>query len=470
MSGIVANGRAETNRMILAPEIEAPISGPDAIQVVFQPLVVCGTDTTRAVTAAARRADSDADGETADPYGQLWVPGAHVALDAALLERAATEVARWRRLPATRALELRVNISAESLSDPELPARVVGTCERTGLDPGALWFELTEGSVTGGDASATMLHRLREIGARISVDGFGGRYASLSYIKDLPINGVTLDRGFVADIETDAADRAIVHTVASIARQLRLTVAADGVQTAGQEAALAELGVDLTQGPYHLDPRPAGERLDAYLAIGPQLNRVFGDTPIPVDEEARLRVVSACTLPLGETDPILDDASRFLARHCNAETVVVGIADRYWTRYMARHGTDVLGTPLSQSPTAFLLTDATELVVPDYSVDPRFAHSPMIRLEGSGRFLAGHALTVGGSRIGGVWMTGPGPRHLIDRELRFLRQTADRIQTQLEVRYLSARLRDTETRVALVAGHVAGRGMTRLARPAVRQR
>ena len=364
-SRTVANGRRTSNRVTWAPEIEAPLSGPDALQVVFQPLVVCGTDTPRAVTAVARWTAGRADGEPADASGPLWVPATPAALDAALLERAATEVARWRRLPATRALELRVNVSAESLGDPELPARVLATCERTGLEPGALWFEVTEGSVTAGDYSATMLHRLRELGARISVDGFGGRYASLSYIKDLPINGVTLDRGFVADIETDAAGRAIVRTVASIARQLRLTVAADGVQTAGQEAALAELGVDLSQGPYHSDPRPAGERLDQYLAIGPRRDRVFPVVPIPAEEEARLRVVSACTLPLGEIDPILDDASRFLARHGNAETVVVGIADRYWTRYVGRHGTeasvpapdhgpnpDAAGGPVPQRPLA----------------------------------------------------------------------------------------------------------------------
>jgi EAL domain-containing protein (putative c-di-GMP-specific phosphodiesterase class I) len=103
---------------------------------------------------------------------------------------------------------------------------------------------------------------------RIVLDDFGTGYSSLSYLRRLPLDAVKLDRSFVSRLDESLTDRQIVAAVVQLARALQMTVVAEGVETAGQLAALRQLGCHLAQG-YHLARPMTPEDLAATLGVRP---------------------------------------------------------------------------------------------------------------------------------------------------------------------------------------------------------
>jgi EAL domain-containing protein (putative c-di-GMP-specific phosphodiesterase class I) len=212
------------------------VLGPGRLEPYFQAVVECGTGTVRAVEALARWRTADGDVlEVESMLRRVEQFDAWTVLDAEILTLAVTEVAIWRQRPGLSGLELHANLSPESLRDPELTTRVAQTCREGGFDPVALWLEVTERSVIEDlHHAAITLDEMRRLGVRIWVDDFGAGYASLSYVKRLPIDGIKIDRSFISDIETCGAGRAIVDAVVSIASRLALRVIAEGVESEGQ--------------------------------------------------------------------------------------------------------------------------------------------------------------------------------------------------------------------------------------------
>jgi EAL domain-containing protein (putative c-di-GMP-specific phosphodiesterase class I) len=124
----------------------------------------------------------------------------------------------------------------------------------TGLPPHLLELEITESTLMeNAQDTLAALHRLRELGVRLSIDDFGTGYSSLSYLKRFPVDIIKIDRSFVQDLQ-DADDAAIVSAIIALAHSLRLEVVAEGVETSEQLAFLARRECDLMQG-YHLSPR-----------------------------------------------------------------------------------------------------------------------------------------------------------------------------------------------------------------------
>jgi EAL domain-containing protein (putative c-di-GMP-specific phosphodiesterase class I) len=113
------------------------------------------------------------------------------------------------------------------------------------------------------------LSALGDLGVRLVLDDFGTGYSSLSQLRDLPLDALKIDRSFVAGICTEAADRAIVEAIVSMAAALRLEVVAEGVETAEQLHVLEDLGCDLLQGYFLGRPLPA-EDLDGLLRVAPR--------------------------------------------------------------------------------------------------------------------------------------------------------------------------------------------------------
>lgn len=181
--------------------------------------------------------------------------GLIVPLGRWLLGAACRAAAAWPDAP--EALTLAVNISARQLEQPGLVADVAAALDASGLAPGRLWLELTE-TVLLSDAPFAIetLGRLRDLGVRVALDDFGTGHSSFARLKHLPIDGLKIDRSFVADLPGNALDMAIVGAIATIGRRARLCVVAEGLETAAQARAVMDCGVPCGQGYHYGRPMP----------------------------------------------------------------------------------------------------------------------------------------------------------------------------------------------------------------------
>lgn len=162
-------------------------------------------------------------------------------------------------------LGIGVNLSAASLSRPDLSEWLIGELEGSGLAPGRLHLELTETSVLRVDDRVTTgMEQVAAAGVRWWVDDFGTGYSSISHLRDLPITGMKLDRSFTAGI-TDRSTRnaRLALGLAGLAAGLGLDTVAEGVETRQQAQLLAEQGWMMGQGHFFGPASPlAGLELD----------------------------------------------------------------------------------------------------------------------------------------------------------------------------------------------------------------
>lgn len=178
-----------------------------------------------------------------------------------VVEAACTQLKNWKE-DTREDFNIAVNLSPRQFNDPELVEKIAMALARAGVLPGRLELEITEGALMHNPVEAIeALKQLRALGAKVAVDDFGTGYSSLSYLKHLPIDGLKIDRSFTDGLPEDTCDRTIVSAVIAIARELRLRVTAEGVETAAQWDALRELGCDEFQGYFFGRPVPANDFL-----------------------------------------------------------------------------------------------------------------------------------------------------------------------------------------------------------------
>jgi diguanylate cyclase (GGDEF)-like protein len=177
-----------------------------------------------------------------------------------VLDASLAACARWRAAGAD--VGIAVNLSTRSLHDADLVEEVDRLLRRHGVPANRLTLEVTEGSVMADPARAVaLLHRLRDLGVRLSVDDFGTGYSSLSYLKRLPVQEVKIDRSFITSLRAGSEDVAIVRAIVDLGRHLGLEVVAEGIEDQATWDLLASMGCDLGQG-WHLGrPMPTAELL-----------------------------------------------------------------------------------------------------------------------------------------------------------------------------------------------------------------
>jgi EAL domain-containing protein (putative c-di-GMP-specific phosphodiesterase class I) len=160
------------------------------------------------------------------------------------LTEACRRAAEW---PAP--LKVAVNLSPVQISTPNLDEVIKSILTETGLAPHRLELEITERLfMEDSEKTLSALHRLKQLGVRISMDDFGTGYSSLSYLRSFPYDKIKVDRAFVSDLAAGTEHVVIVQAVVSIARALGMTTTAEGVETVGQKEFLAALGCDEAQG------------------------------------------------------------------------------------------------------------------------------------------------------------------------------------------------------------------------------
>jgi diguanylate cyclase (GGDEF)-like protein len=157
-------------------------------------------------------------------------------------------------------MRVAVNLSVRQLLQKDFAASVEAALADTGLPPHLLELEITESTLMeNAQDTLAALHRLRELGVRLSIDDFGTGYSSLSYLKRFPVDIIKIDRSFVQDLPQDADDVAIVSAIIALAHSLRLEVVAEGVETDEQLQFLASRKCDMMQG-FHLSPAIPAEQ------------------------------------------------------------------------------------------------------------------------------------------------------------------------------------------------------------------
>jgi diguanylate cyclase (GGDEF)-like protein/PAS domain S-box-containing protein len=161
-----------------------------------------------------------------------------------VLREACREAASW-----PRPLQIAINLSPVQFQHGDLPTLVHSVLLETGLAPGRLELEITEGVLIGDFSRAlSILRRLKTLGVRIAMDDFGTGYSSLSYLQSFPFDKIKIDRAFISNLDRNAQSAAIVRAVIGLGHGLNLPIVAEGVETEAQLAFLARESCDEVQG------------------------------------------------------------------------------------------------------------------------------------------------------------------------------------------------------------------------------
>ncbi|MCK8515221.1 GGDEF domain-containing protein [Methylonatrum kenyense] len=224
----------------------------DAMELHYQPLVSTHTGKLAGVEALLRWTDAE-----------LGVVPPHEFVDIAehsgliqplgdwVLRRACRDLLRWQAA-GLHVPRVAVNASPHQLQDGHLPDKIRTLLDEYGLPGARLELEITESTLMEREQRGlAVLQRLRAMGIGLAIDDFGTGYSSLGKLKHLPVTVLKIDHSFVRDILTDPSDHAIIRAILAMARQLRLRVVAEGVETLQQLELLRIEGCDVTQGYIH---------------------------------------------------------------------------------------------------------------------------------------------------------------------------------------------------------------------------
>ncbi|WP_397399806.1 putative bifunctional diguanylate cyclase/phosphodiesterase [Phenylobacterium sp.] len=198
-------------------------------------------------------------------------------LGSMMMREAGQQLAVWRRRHrASGELTVAVNLSTGELDRPDLVSEVKSIRAETGLPPGALKLEVTEGDVMRDpDRAAIVLGALRTAGAGLALDDFGTGFSALSYLTRLPFDTLKIDRYFVRTMSSNEGSAKIVKSVVTLGQDLNMEVIAEGVESAMMAHHLQSLGCDYGQG-FGYAPALSAQEAEVYL------NESYVDGAAPV--------------------------------------------------------------------------------------------------------------------------------------------------------------------------------------------
>jgi diguanylate cyclase (GGDEF)-like protein len=184
-----------------------------------------------------------------------------------VLAEACRQLKQWQQqFPTFKDLRMSINLSARQLTTPLFADRVKHIIQTAGLDPQCISLEITETMmIKNTDSARGVLNELRQLGVRLELDDFGMGYSSLSFLHQLPINGIKIDRSFVQGTDQRRDYAAVIHAIITLARNLGLTLVAEGIETQEQLVMLQTMECDKAQGYLFSKPLPAPEA-EAYIA------------------------------------------------------------------------------------------------------------------------------------------------------------------------------------------------------------
>ncbi|HJW24884.1 MAG TPA: EAL domain-containing protein [Rhodocyclaceae bacterium] len=176
-----------------------------------------------------------------------------------VLEEACRQWAQWQA-EGCGVDRVAINVSAKQIQQGDLAERIAGLSRHYGIPASCLEVELTEGVIMADpEKAAGIFSSLRGLGVTVAMDDFGTGYSSLAYLRRLPIDILKIDRSFVLNAHQSEEDAEIVRTILALARALKLSVVAEGVETDRQAAFLRACGCAVGQGYLYARPAPAAD-------------------------------------------------------------------------------------------------------------------------------------------------------------------------------------------------------------------
>ena len=167
-----------------------------------------------------------------------------------------------------------VNVSARQLAEEGFLATLNALLAERGMSPRLLRLELTESAlIDTSDKTIALISDLRRIGVRVIIDNFGTGYASLSYLKNLPVDGLKIDQAFIRNLPVDRGNAAIVQAITTLAGKLGFQAMAEGVETPAELKALRSYECDQMQGTLISEPLPFAQ-LQEFMETLPALRQM----------------------------------------------------------------------------------------------------------------------------------------------------------------------------------------------------
>ncbi len=184
--------------------------------------------------------------------------GLIVPLGSWIFSKAAAQSGKWQKLKPD--FHVSINLSYLQLQEGDMSAFINSTLERLAVPPDSVTLELTETYLVNEDESVSrMMERMQKLGLRIAMDDFGTGYSSLYSLKNVPVDIVKVDKGFVKGITSDRFNAAFIHSIAQLCHNVGKKVCLEGVETQEEYDAVKDMGIELIQGYYFSRPVPAGE-------------------------------------------------------------------------------------------------------------------------------------------------------------------------------------------------------------------
>jgi len=272
-----ASARLETERAL------REALGDDELKLHYQPIIELGTGGLRRVEALVRWHHPE---RGLVPPGE-FIPiaeesGLILRLGTWVLREACKQAATWRREFGSAApLPVNVNVAPMQLVQPGFPALVGEILGETGATPADLALEITETALmVSPDAAADAVRTLRAQNVHVVLDDFGTGYSSLSHLQQFPVDAIKIDRSFVAGMDGEGDDAALVRAVIDLGHALGKDVVAEGVETEAQAYRLHELGCEMAQGYLFSRPVSAAELIANLDKRAPAFARRVAEVPV----------------------------------------------------------------------------------------------------------------------------------------------------------------------------------------------
>jgi EAL domain-containing protein (putative c-di-GMP-specific phosphodiesterase class I) len=248
--------RPQAEIVIQVAELAAGIARGE-IDLYYQPIVSLKTRALIAVEALAR---------WNHPLHGMLLPGAFIplaeendlarSLTEAVLVKAVQQCAEWRRSGLT--CKVAVNLSPKVLNDRALPEHLTKIVSEAGIAPSSLILEVTESGMFVDDLlSMEIVTRLDLRGFSISIDDFGTGYSSIQQLQRLPFAELKIDRMFISGATSSSVNQTVIRTSVELARTLKMSVVAEGVETAADWSLAYAEDCDVAQGYFIARPMPA---------------------------------------------------------------------------------------------------------------------------------------------------------------------------------------------------------------------